>query len=234
MSSFSLIQQKLEQFIKKYYTSELIKGTIFFFAAGFLYFLLTLLIEYFLWLNPLGRTILFWTFVLVELALFMRFIAFTLLKLFSLQKGITNEQAAQIIGDHFPEVNDKLLNVLQLNQNQRESDLLAASIDQKSLQMQSVVFKKAINFQKNLKYLVFAAIPILVFGVVSALGEKDLFASSYKRVVNYDTAYAPPAPFSFYIVNKDLSAIQNKPFTLKIRIKSPCRHISLIEHSRIK
>ena len=219
MSSFSLIQQKLEQFIKKYYTSELIKGTIFFFAAGFLYFLLTLLIEYFLWLNPLGRTILFWTFVLVELALFMRFIAFTLLKLFSLQKGITNEQAAQIIGDHFPEVNDKLLNVLQLNQNQRESDLLAASIDQKSLQMQSVVFKKAINFQKNLKYLVFAAIPILVFGVVSALGEKDLFASSYKRVVNYDTAYTPPAPFSFYIVNQDLSAIQNKPFTLKIRTK---------------
>ena len=37
MSSFSLIQQKLEQFIKKYYTSELIKGTIFFFAAGFIY-----------------------------------------------------------------------------------------------------------------------------------------------------------------------------------------------------
>ena len=76
--------------------------------------------------------------------------------------------------DHFPEVNDKLLNVLQLNQNQRESDLLAASIDQKALQMQSVVFKKAINFQKNLKYLVFAAVPILVFGAVSALGEKDL------------------------------------------------------------
>ena len=217
MSSFSLIQQKLEQFIKKYYTSELIKGTIFFFAAGFLYFLLTLLIEYFLWLNPMGRSILFWSFVVVEFGLFMRFIAFTLLKLFSLQKGITNEQAAQIIGDHFPEVSDKLLNVLQLNQNQRESDLLSASIDQKALQMQSVVFKKAINFQKNIKYLAFAAIPILVFGLVSALGEKDLFSSSYTRVVNYNTAYTPAAPFSFYLENPSLSAIQNKPFTLKIR-----------------
>ena len=102
MSSFSLIQQKLEEFIKKYYTSELIKGTIFFFTIVFLYFLLTLLVEYFLWLNPIGRAVLFWCFVAVELALFLRFIAFTLLKLFSLQKGITNEQAAQIIGDHFP------------------------------------------------------------------------------------------------------------------------------------
>ncbi len=31
MNSFSIIQQKLEQFTKKYYTSELIKGTHSFF-----------------------------------------------------------------------------------------------------------------------------------------------------------------------------------------------------------
>ena len=54
MSSFSLIQQKLEQFIKKYYASELIKGTIFFFAAGFLYFLLTLSDRVFFVAKPLG------------------------------------------------------------------------------------------------------------------------------------------------------------------------------------
>ena len=217
MSSFGLIQQKLEEFIKKYYTSELIKGTIFFFATGFLYFLLTLLVEYFLWLNPRGRTVLFWSFVVVEIGLFVRFIAFTLLKLFSLKKGISNEQAAQIIGDHFPEVNDKLLNVLQLNQSQKASELLAASIDQKALQMEPVVFKKAINFKQNTKYLVFAVVPILFFIGVSILGEKDLFSNSYTRVVNYNTAYSPPAPFLFYVTNPSLSAIENKPFTLTIR-----------------
>jgi hypothetical protein len=59
MSTFKIIQQKLEQFIKKYYTNELIKGAILFFAIGLLYFLLTLLVEYFLWLSQLGRTVLF-------------------------------------------------------------------------------------------------------------------------------------------------------------------------------
>ena len=63
MSSFSIIQQKLEEFIKKYYTNELIKGGILFFAIGLFYFLITLLIEYFLWLNPIARTFLFWLFV---------------------------------------------------------------------------------------------------------------------------------------------------------------------------
>ena len=51
MSTFGIIQQKLEQFIKKYYTNELIKGAILFFAIGLLYLLVTLLVEYFLWLR---------------------------------------------------------------------------------------------------------------------------------------------------------------------------------------
>lgn len=217
MSTFGIIQQKLEQFIKKYYTNELIKGAILFFAAGLLYFLITLLIEYFLWLNPTGRTILFWAFVGVELILFVRFIAFPLAKLFKLQEGIGHEEASHIIGSHFPQVSDKLLNVIQLNQNQRESELLAASIDQKAAELQPVPFKSAINFQRNTKYLKYAAIPVIVFLLFSALGGMDIFSSSYERVVNYDTAYEPPAPFRFVVENKNLNAIENKSFTLYVR-----------------
>ncbi len=217
MSTFGIIQQKLEQFIRKYYFNELIKGAILFFAIGLLYFLATLLVEYFLWLNPTGRTLLFWTFVLVEIALFARFIAFPIAKLLKLQRGIGHEEASKIIGNHFPQVNDKLLNVIQLNQNRRESELLAASIDQKSFELQPIPFKSAVNFSKNSKYLKYAAIPIAVFLLFNILGADDVFSGSYKRVVNYDTAYEPPAPFAFYVLNEDLSAIENKSFTLKVR-----------------
>src|SRR5690606_41801332 len=96
MSTFNIIQQKLEEFIKKYYVNELIKGAILFFAIGLLYLLITLLVEYFLWLNPLGRGILFWAFVIVELALFARFIVFPVSKLLKLQKGINYEEASKI------------------------------------------------------------------------------------------------------------------------------------------
>ncbi|MDC8002326.1 DUF4175 family protein [Aequorivita todarodis] len=217
MSTFNIIQQKLEEFIKKYYTNELIKGAILFFAIGLLYLLITLLVEYFLWLNPLGRRVLFWAFVIVELGLFVRFIAFPLAKLFKLQKGINYEEASKIIGNHFPQVNDKLLNVIQLNQNRRESELLAASIDQKATELQPVPFKSAVNFKKNAKYLKYAAIPVLIFLLFSALGGMDIFSSSYKRVVHYDTAFEPPAPFTFIVMNDDLNAVENKPFNLKIR-----------------
>lgn len=215
MSTFNIIQQKLEQFIKKYYTNELIKGAILFFAAGLLWLIITLLVEHFLWLEPTGRTLLFWTFVLVEVALFVRFIAFPLAKLFKLQQGIGHEEASKIIGSHFPQVSDKLLNVIQLNQNQRESELLVASIDQKASELQPVPFKRAINFNKNAKYLKYAAIPVIVVVLVSLLWDKDIFSDSYERVVNYDTAYEPPAPFSFVVVNDNLTAVENKNFTVR-------------------
>lgn len=217
MSTFNRIQQKLEEFIKKYYTNELIKGTILFFAIGLLYLLITLLVEYFLWLNPLGRRFLFWTFVVVELGLFARFIAFPLAKLFKLQKGINHEEASKIIGNHFPQVSDKLLNVIQLNHNRRESELLAASIEQKAEELQPIPFKSAVNFKKNAKYLKYAAIPVLVFLMFSVLGGTDIFSSSYKRMVDYDTAFEPPAPFSFMVLNENLNAVENKPFTLNVQ-----------------
>ena len=76
MNSYKNIEEKLHQFVLKFYTNELIKGTILFLSLGFLYFFFTLFIEYFLWLKPTARTILFWIFILVESYLVFRFIFF--------------------------------------------------------------------------------------------------------------------------------------------------------------
>lgn len=217
MNNFNHIQTKLEQFINRYYTNELLKGAILFFAIGLLYLLFTLFVEYVLWLNPTARTVLFWVFVLVEVGLFVKFIAMPLAKLFKLQKGIDYVDASKIIGEHFPEVNDKLLNVLQLKQNTSESELLLASIEQKSAELNPVPFKLAINFKKNAKYLKYAAIPIAILLISYVSGKINWFSDSYERVVNYKTAYEPPAPFQFFVINNELKAIENKEFKLLVR-----------------
>ena len=116
MENSNNIYLKLEQFIKKYYTNELLRGSIFFIGIGLLYFLFTLTIEYFFWLKPNSRTLLFWTFIAVELFLLLRFILFPISKLFKLQNGINYDDASKIIGNHFSEVGDKLTNFLQLSQ----------------------------------------------------------------------------------------------------------------------
>ena len=216
MSHFHQIQQKLEQFIRKYYMNELVKGAILFFSIGLLYFLITLLVEHFLWLSKIGRTILFWLFIVVEFGLFARLIAFPLAKLFKLQKGIGHQEASKIIGNHFPDVNDKLLNVLQLSQNKDQSELLLAGIEQKSSELQPIPFHFAINIRKNLKYTKYASIPLLIILFAVIFNKTNWFSNSYNRVVNYDIAYEPPAPFQFFVVNKELNAIENQPFKLEV------------------
>ncbi|WP_323027086.1 DUF4175 family protein [Gelidibacter japonicus] len=217
LGNFKVIQSKLEQFIRRYYTNDLLKGAILFFAIGLLYLLFTLFIEYILWLGPSARAILFWVFVSVELGLFIRFIVWPLLKLFKLHKGIDYDEASNIIGKHFPEVSDKLLNVLQLQRNSEQSELLLASIEQKSAELKPVPFKLAINFNKNIKYLKYAAIPVLILLLTFITGHFSWFSDSYDRVVNYKTAYEPPAPFQFFVVNEDLQAIENKDFKLVVK-----------------
>ena len=216
MSSFKHIQDKLEAFIRKYHFNDLIRGSILFFSVGLLYFLATLFIEYILWLNPTGRTILFWLFILVELALLVKFIAIPLAKLFKLKQGLDYQAASQIIGKHFTEVDDKLLNVLQLKEDSQESELLLASIEQKSAELTPVPFRVAVNLRGNLKYVKYATIPLLIIAVSYVSGKFSWFSDSYERVVNYQTAFEPPAPFTFFVLNEDLTTIEGRDYTLTI------------------
>ncbi|GAA4268769.1 DUF4175 family protein [Hyunsoonleella aestuarii] len=215
--NFNNIISKLEQFIRKYYTNELIRGGILFFAIGLLYLLFTLFIEYVFWLSITARSVLFWVFIAVELTLLIKFVFIPLAKLFKLQKGIDYLDASKIIGKHFPKVNDKLINVLQLKQSDQQSELLLASIEQKSIELKPIPFKLAINFGNNLKYLKYAAVPIAILLLTYITGNFNWFSDSYERIVNYKTAYEPPAPFQFFVLNEDLSAIENKDFKLIVK-----------------
>ena len=220
MEQTNFIYQKLELFIKKFYTNELIRGIIFFIGLGLLYFLFTLFVEYFLWLKPIGRTVLFWTFIGVEIFLLLRFILFPIFKLFKLKKGIDYKEASAIIGNHFTEVSDKLTNFLQLSDSDlhhNKSELLLASIEQKANSLQPIPFGNAINFKTNRKYLPLAILPILLFAFFYVSGNSKIISQSLNRVVHFQDQFLPPAPFQFVVLNSNLQTEQNKDFIIRIK-----------------
>lgn len=217
MDKYQILINKLESFIRRFYLNELMKGTILFISIGLLYFLATLLVEYFLWLNSIGRSILFWFFVLVESLLLLKFIFVPLFRLFKLSKGIGYFQASRLIGNHFPEIKDKLLNVLQLKENHVQSELILAGIDQKANELQPVPFSLAVNFKNNLGFLKYTVIPVGIIILIFFTGNSSVFADSYERLVNYKIAYEPPAPFYFEVLNNNLEVRENTPFKLMIK-----------------
>lgn len=217
LNTKELIYSKLQSFIRKFYTSELIKGSIFFVGLGLLYFLLTLLLEHFLWLSTTGRTLLFWFFIVIMNFLFFRFILFPIFKLFKLQKGITYDEASKIIGNHFTEINDKLTNFLQLSNSNEHSELLIASIDQKAKSLQPIPFTKAVDYKKNFKYLPWAVIPILFFLFFFISGRTDIIKNSMNRVVQYNQKFSPPAPFIIQVINPTIQTEQGQDFILQVK-----------------
>ncbi len=216
MDNYSNILEKLNAFIAKFYTKMLLKGVLLFIAFGLLFFLLVLGIEYFLWLNSLGRLLLLVLFVGVEFYLVWKFIITPVSFLLKWQRGLSNKEASLLIGEHFPEVEDKLFNLLDLAESSEKSELLLASIQQRSMDLSVVPFVKAVDLKENMGYAKYLLLPLLVFGLIWISGDIASYFGSYKRVVNYDLAYEPPAPFAFKLLTSDLDVFEGESLTVSV------------------
>lgn len=201
----------------------LLKGALLFVAFGLLFFLVISGVEYLLWLNTTGRLILLFLFVAIELFLLFRYILTPLFYLFKLKKGITHKQASILIGKHFPDVDDKLLNLLHLAEDSGQSELLLASIEQRSENLEPIPFVQAVDYGESLKYVKYLAIPAILFGLLWISGNLSEFFGSYNRVVNYDIAYEPPAPFSFKLLANDLNVLDSESVTVQVTTEGEIR-----------
>lgn len=203
--------------MRRYYLRQLLQGVLLFIFAGGLLLLLSTSLEYFLWMDGTIRAVLFWTVVFAGLFLFARFLLLPVLRLFRIREGISRKQGSRMIGKYFPEVGDRLLNLLDLAEQPEQTELLLASIRQRSDRLKHVPFARAISMKSALKYARLALIPIGIAGLVLLAGKGKELYDSYTRMVNYQVAYERPAPFRFDVMNRTLRVPENQGFSLKVR-----------------
>ena len=218
-NNYQILINKLDAFIRKYYKNRLLKGGIYSVGLLLFAFIMFTTIEYFGQFGTSGRTILFYSFILITAYLLVNYVVIPLSKLYRFGKVINHNQAADIIGNHFDEVKDKLINVLQLERKaiQHSSSLLLASIDQKALELKPVPFANAVNLTENKKHLKYLFIPILLVLGISVVAPK-IFTEGTQRLVNHGTYMAPVAPFKMEIYNQELSVLKNKDFDLEVKL----------------
>ena len=223
MNHYQSILSKLNGFVSKYYKKQLLIGALLFLALGLLFFIVIFGVEHFLWLGSSGRFILLVVFLLSEVFLLAKYIVTPLFYLFKLKKGISNRDASIVIGKHFPDVGDKLVNLLDLASDKQQSELLLASIEQRSKNLSKVPFTSAIKLQDGFKYAKYVLIPLVLIGLLWVSGDISSFFGSYKRVVNYDIAYEPPAPFAFHLLSDSLTVLEDQPVIIQVMTKGEYR-----------
>ena len=148
-----------------------------------------------------------------------RYFVLPLLRLYKIGKTISYEDSAKILGAHFSQIDDKLLNVLQLQDIcQSDNELLLASINQKVNELKPVSFVSAINLRENVKFAKYALIIFISFSF-SWFAFPEVVKESAQRILHPKTEFALPLPYQFLIENKDLKVAQNEDFLLEVKVK---------------
>ncbi len=215
----SPITSQLRSYKRKYYLNKLARGSIFFAAISLTVYLLFNSLEYTVRLNSYWRAALFFSFLALVVVLLFYLVIDPLIKLSNNKRQISDEEAARQIGTYFPEINDKLLNVLQLQYSSPlQSPLIGASIVQKTQQLSVFSFPLAIDLRGNLRFLRYLIIPVLII-VLVALLLPQLLVDGTSRIVHFQKDYAVPPPFTFDIKNNTFTAFRNEDFTVDVATK---------------
>jgi hypothetical protein len=220
-SNYDLLIGKMDEFIRKYYLNKLLRGFIFLGAALFFSYLVITFSEYYGHFNTFFRSVIFYGFIFLNLSLFCWLVLPPLLAYFRLGNLISHDQAAEIIGRYFQNVQDKLLNTLQLkkiaDQNPERKSLIEASINQKIAELKPVTFSSAVKINENKKFLKWILIPLALI-IVVALVAPSIIHDGTERIIKHNEYFAPKAPFSWHILNKSLSVVQGEDFKLNLKL----------------
>lgn len=220
-SNYKFLLGKLDEFRRKYYTNMVIRGIIILLSISLISFLIVIFSEFIGHFSISIRTFLFYLYLFINLAVLIYFVLLPLIRISKPGKALSYRQASIIIGRHFPEIKDKLLNTLELSEMQDSKsysrELIEASINKRISELRPVPFSIAINFSENRKYLKYLLIPLFVLTLLLFATPK-VVTESTERIVKHNTYYRKPSPFYFELLNKKLVAIKSESFTFRIKV----------------
>ena len=218
--SYNDILERLEKFSAAYYKNIIFRGLISFTSILVILFIVICFIEYFSFLNPTYRKILFWTYLLFIFSLFIKLVFIPILNFIKkINSKEEKKRVAKVIGQHFPEIEDKLNNILELkNMDSQSKDLIEASIERKYLSIKKFSFQNAIDWKKTIKYLKLSSFPLFLLLVIFFSGNTKVISQASNRIINYNTTFTPPPPFMFEIQNEKLEVLEKTDFELSVKL----------------
>lgn len=218
-TDFNILVKKIDAFRKRYHLYQFLRGLILFLIVFVIIFILINLIEYQLYMPSVWRRIMFITSVFFLSLIFFRYVFFSFLKITGLLKTLNNKKASQLIKGLLPDVKDKLINVLELNDNSESlysRDITQAAISQKINELGVFDFSKAVSM-KHLKTLMTYFTVSFVLVVIIHLFNSSLFVESGNRIIKYNQQFVKPAPYTF-VWNNPVSGIKKgSSYTIKLK-----------------
>ncbi len=153
------------------------------------------------WVATLPRSIGFWLFVAVTLAVGLRFVVTPTLRLTGILPGLSEDSVAKTVGHRSPEVGDRLVNLLHLVDGRRSpapAPLVDEAVRQLGGGIRDAHFRRVEDFAAVKRVGPAASVPAVCLLIFLVAAPSSFLAAS-KRLFSPGTAFVRPAPFELTV-----------------------------------
>ncbi|MEX1054782.1 MAG: hypothetical protein WED81_02065, partial [Rhodothermales bacterium] len=139
------IRLRLERTARRITLADLLFGLFLTLGVLSAAWALSVAVEAGFWLETIARTILFWSLLLLFLSLFATFLLRPLLRLSGLMARPSPKFVAQRVGSSFPNVGDRLVNLLDLSEGRRSDapdEMVDGAVRMLGREVEPIAFEK--------------------------------------------------------------------------------------------
>ena len=212
------INNQLHQYKVRFIKKRLLEGVIVFITTSLLVYLTIIGLEAIGRFNSYVRILFLLLFLLPSIILLFLRVIKPIRQLIKSEKAVTDEEAANNIGQYFPSIGDKLLNYIQLSSKSfTDNHLAEASINQRAHELNGVSFTKAVSYNAEKQHFVRYLLPLLFILIILISLFPSGFMGSTRRIIHFNQTFVPVAPFKFNIP-ANLVAFRNENYLLKVSL----------------
>ncbi|MEX0599946.1 MAG: DUF4175 family protein, partial [Rhodothermales bacterium] len=195
------IRRRLQAASRRITLADLLFGAATTIGLSSLLWLLSTAVEAGFWLEAGFRTVLFWIVVAASGGAAAYYVLVPLLRIAGIVPGPSAEHLAGKIGERFPEIGDRLVNLLDLSQGRRSDapeELVDRAVQMLGRDVEPVTFEDVADFSRARRALRIAGIPIVSLLLFLAAAP-DTFISASHRLLSPGAQFDQPAPFRLQV-----------------------------------
>ena len=211
--------EKLNAYIQKFYLYQLVRGFILFVLLFLSYYSFISLLEYLSYFDPKIKLIIILVTLFFTFVIFIYFVFIPVIKLIGLGKRISYYDISSQLSESFPEIKDKLINIIELENDSNANyslELKRASIDQKIGELKIYKFSDSIRF-KDLRRVFSLFSVILLIVALIFWRSPEFYKDSSVRLIHFQQKYEKPAPYTFNLETKRLDIITGESVELELK-----------------
>ncbi|MFM1898524.1 MAG: hypothetical protein RL577_764 [Bacteroidota bacterium] len=214
----SSIERKLDAYIDQFHWHRFLRNLLLW-GLGFGLSLLSLAYgEHWLWMSTSLRTLSYYLLLVVGVISVLLMVVRPLAQYRGWWPRLTREEAALQIGEHFPEVQDKLINLLQLKQAQASDAWVEAAIEQRSVALSPISFWQALDPAAFRKLAIRLSLGLGLVFIWFVLDSSRLLSGA-QRLWQHDQEFTKPAPFEFCFYPSKEPWIEGQDYLISLKLK---------------